>query len=146
MNKNYLVSNYEDSFDLWDPFFRGFFDFPFEKEVHRNNLMRADVSEDDDKYHIDIELPAIKKENVKLELNNGYLTIHASSKSNKEELNKHGKVIRQERFCGNFSRTFYVGKDVEEKDISASLNDGVLSLDIQKVEAKKEKKRFIEIK
>ena len=143
MIKNYAVSNFvNDSFDLWDPFFEDFFAFP--REVRRNDLMKSDVREDDKQYHIDIDLPAINKENVQVELKDGYLTIHAEELREHDET-KSGKYIRRERFVGKFSRSFYVGEDVEEKDITANLTDGVLTLDINKVEPKKAEKKYIEI-
>lgn len=142
--KNYAVSNYvNDSLDLWDPLFDDFFGFP--RESKRRDLMKADVREDDKQYHIDIDLPSIKKENVKIELKEGYLTVHAEDCRNDDET-KQGKYIRRERYCGKFSRSFYVGEDVEEKDINASLTDGVLTIDLNKVEPKKIEKKFIEIK
>ncbi|HNX16102.1 MAG TPA: Hsp20/alpha crystallin family protein [Bacilli bacterium] len=144
MKKNYAVSNIvNDSFDLWDPFFEDFFDFP--REIRRNELMKADVREDEKQYHIDVDLPSIKKENIKIELKDGYLTIHAEEYRNSDET-KSGKYIRRERFAGKFSRSFYVGEDVEDSDITANLSDGVLTLDINKVEAKKIEKKYIEIK
>ncbi|MFA6675659.1 MAG: Hsp20/alpha crystallin family protein [Bacilli bacterium] len=143
MNKNYAVSTHNnDSFDLWDPFFQDFFDFP--REIRRNDLMKADVREDEKQYHIDVDLPSIKKENIKIELNDGYLTIHAEEYHQDDE-KKNGKYIRRERFTGKFSRSFYVGEDVQENDITANLADGVLTLNINKVEPKKEEKKYISI-
>lgn len=142
MIKNYAVSN-RDSQDLWDPFFEDFFEIPH--EVRNNNLMKADVREDDKQYHIDVDLPSIKKENIKIELNDGYLTIHAEEHRDEDE-KKNGKYIRRERFMGKFSRSFYVGEDVKESDITANLTDGVLTLDINKVEPVKAEKKYIAIK
>jgi HSP20 family molecular chaperone IbpA len=142
--KNYAVSNFvNDSLDLWDPLFDDFFGFP--REIKRHDLMKADVREDDKQYHIDIDLPSIKKENIKIELKEGYLTVHAEDSHNDDET-KQGKYIRRERYCGKLSRSFYVGDDIEEKDINAGLIDGVLTLDINKVEPKVIEKKYIEIK
>ena len=87
-----------------------------------------------------------KKEDIKLSLDDGYLTIAASFNETEEEKNK-GKIIHRERHFGNFSRSFYVGEELEEKDIKAKLENGVLTLDVAKVEAiKKEKeKKYISI-
>lgn len=143
--KNYLISDSGDSYDLWDPFFRDFLNFPVEREVHRNTLMRADVREDDKQYHIDVDLPSIKKEDIRLELDDGYLTIHATRNESRDEKSRRGKLIRRERFCGSYSRTFYVGEDVTKKDIHAKLADGTLTLDINKVQPKAAEKHYIEI-
>lgn len=142
MTKNCAVSTHHDSLDLWDPFFNDFFDFP--REIRSNELMKADVREDDKQFHIDVDLPSIKKENVQIELHEGYLTIHAEEHRNEDE-KSNGKYIRRERYAGKFSRSFYVGEDVKESDISANLTDGVLTVNINKVEPKKEEKKYIEV-
>ena len=98
--------------------------------------MKTDVHEHEDHYEVDIDLPGFKKENVNLELENGYLTVTASKGLDKEETNK-GKVIRQERYSGTMQRSFYVGEALTEKDIGAKLEHGVLSLNIPKKDEKK---------
>ena len=111
-----------------------------------SKVMRTDIKEKKDKYLIDIDLPGYEKENIKLEVEDGYLLVHATMNSDKEE-KEEGKYVRKERYVGSCSRSFYVGEDVEEKDIEASLNNGILSLDIKKPEQKVvEKKKYIEIK
>ena len=86
-------------------------------------------------YEVDIDLPGFAKEEIKLELNNGYLTINAEKNldQNKE---KHGKLIRQERYSGSMQRSFYVGEEVTEEDVKASFQHGVLKLLIPKKEKK----------
>ncbi len=142
--KNYAVSN-RDEFSLFDPFFDDFFGIT-PREMHRGDLMKADIREEDDRFVIDIDVPALKKENIKLELNDGYLTIRANQSYEHEEGEKKGKYLRRERFSGSYSRSFYVGEDVTNDDISAKLENGTLSIDIKKVEEKKQPKTYIEIK
>ncbi len=99
------------------------------------NLMRTDVREKEDGFEIDIDLPGFKKEDVELTLENGCLNITAAKNLNKDEKDeKTGKVIRQERYAGSMSRSFYVGEDVTEDDISAKMENGVLSLHLPKKE------------
>ena len=116
-------------------FFEDFFAFP--REVRRNDLMKSDVREDDKQYHIDIDLPAIKKENVQVELKDGYLTIHA------EELRStmkpgQGNTLDAKDSLVNSHVASMSEKTLKKKDITANLADGVLTLDINKVEPKKE--------
>ena len=112
------------------------------------NLMKTDVRERDDGYEVDIELPGFHKDEVQLSLENGYLNIVAAKGLDKDEKDKKtGKLIRQERYAGNLSRSFYVGEDIPEDDITAKLEDGVLSLQIPKKEAKPQlpEKKYIAI-
>ena len=132
---------HHNSFDLFDPFFDDFF-----QDSHVNELMKTDITDEGDHYELQVEVPAVKKENIKLSLEDGYLTISASYHENNDS-EKKGKYIRKERHSGEMARSFYVGKDIDEEDVSASLNNGVLTLDIKKPETKVvEKKKFIEIK
>ena len=100
--------------------------------------MKTDVHEHEDHYEVDIDLPGFKKEDITLELQNGYLTVTASKGLDKDETTKKGKVIRQERWAGTMQRSFYVGDTLTEADIGAKLEHGVLSLNIPKKEEKKE--------
>ena len=112
------------------------------------NLMKTDVRERDDGYEVDIELPGFHKDEVQLSLENGYLNIVAEKGLDKDEKDKKtGKLIRQERYAGNLSRSFYVGEDITEDDIKAKLEHGVLSLQIPKKEAKPQlpEKKYIAI-
>ena len=112
------------------------------------NLMKTDVRERDDGYEVDIELPGFHKDEVQLSLENGYLNIVAAKGLDKDEKDKKtGKLIRQERYAGNLSRSFYVGEDITEDDITAKLVHGVLSLQIPKKEAKPQlpEKKYIAI-
>ena len=129
--------------------FDDFFDFPqwpdfrdfdkMQKRIygrHPERLMKTDVHEHDDHYEVDIDLPGFKKEEIKLELSNGYLTISAAKDhENKEE--KEGKVLRQERYSGSMQRSFFVGEQITEEDVKAKFEHGVLSLEVPKKEAPK---------
>ena len=130
--------NMMDVFDDFDrAFFRGF-DRPEHMLYGKNaaRMMKTDVKETDAGYELDVDLPGFKKDEIKLELQNGYLTISTEkSLENKEE--KKGRVIRQERYAGTMSRSFYVGGNVTEEDIKAKYENGVLSLTIPKKEAPK---------
>ena len=98
---------------------------------HAKNLMKTDVRETDDTYEVDVDLPGFKKDEIQVDLKDGYLTISAAKGLDKDETDKKGKYIRQERYVGTCSRSFYVG-DVEPKDISAKYEDGILKLSMPK--------------
>ena len=103
---------------------------------HVDRIMKTDVREKEDAYEVMIDLPGFKKEAVKIELKNGNLTIHAAKTLDKEE-KKEGKYIRQERYSGNMSRSFYVGENVKVQDVQAKFENGILTLDIPKKDPKK---------
>ncbi|MCR5458004.1 MAG: Hsp20/alpha crystallin family protein [Clostridiales bacterium] len=101
------------------------------------NLMRTDVRELDDHYELAIDLPGFDKDQVQLSLEDGYLTISASKGLNKEEKDeKTGRIIRQERYAGEMQRSFYVGEDIEQEDIKAKMEHGLLTLNIAKKDPK----------
>ena len=132
-----------NSFDLFDNFF-GDDDFIPKKE---RNLMKTDIKEKKDKYIIEMDLPGYSKENINLELNDGYLMV--SAKVEKE--NNHDepeKFVRRERFYGECSRSFYVGSDITEEDIEAEFKNGIWKRDVPKkeIEEKTEETKKIEIK
>ncbi|MEE0772182.1 MAG: Hsp20/alpha crystallin family protein [Anaerovoracaceae bacterium] len=112
-----------------------------------SSLMRTDVKDTEDGYELHVELPGYKKENVSAELKDGTLLITASTKSENEEKDEKGKFIRRERFSGNCSRSFYVGDAVEQEDIKAKFEDGILKILVPKKENKPEleKRKFIAI-
>ncbi len=111
------------------------------------NVMRTDIKESDAGYELDIDLPGYRKEDVKAELADGYLTISAETKKNDDKKDENGKYIRRERYYGTCSRSFYVGEDVTEEDIKAKFEDGILKLLVPKKEAqpKIEEKKYIPI-
>ena len=98
---------------------------------HAKNLMKTDVRETENTYELDIDLPGFKKEEINVDLKEGYLTINAVKDLSKEETDKKGNYIRQERYAGSCSRSFYVG-DVESKDIGAKYADGILRISLPK--------------
>ena len=115
---------------------------------HRaKNVMNTDVKETEDGYELEMDLPGFKKEEVSVELNNGYITIRAAKGLDEDEKEKKtGKYIRRERYSGACERSFYVGEEVTQQDIKASFRHGILKLDIPKKEAKKiEQNNFISI-
>ena len=129
---------FDDLMDFDFPVFKGFGDV--DKKLygkHAAHVMKTDVKEHDDKYEVVIDLPGFKKDEIKLELQDGYLTVAAAKGVDKEEKDKKGKLIRQERYSGAMQRSFFVGKDITEEDIKAKFEDGVLKLDIPKKEAPK---------
>ena len=98
---------------------------------HGKNLMKTDVKETDTSYEVAVDLPGFKKDEVSVDLKDGYLTISAAKGLEKEEEDKKSKYIRRERYSGACSRSFYVG-DVESKDISAKFENGILKLTLPK--------------
>ena len=106
--------------------------------VPSSSVMKTDVKETDSAYELEIELPGYKKEDVKAELKEGYLTISALKAENKDEQDQNGNYIRRERYAGSVSRSFYVGEIVEKEDIEAKFSDGILFVTVPKKEAKPE--------
>mgnify|MGYP002518986105 CR=1 FL=1 len=147
MMRNYLPNLFDD-YDVFDNFDRDFFG---RKNPlfghHEKDMLKTDIRDMKDHYEMLVDLPGFKKEDVKIQLNDGYLTIEAEKGLNKDEKDKEGSLIRQERYVGSVSRSFYVGEGVEEKDIQAKLNGGVLEINVPKVEEKEElpKRSYIEI-
>ena len=103
---------------------------------HAKNMMKTDIKEMDDAYEVDIDLPGFKKEEIKALLENGYLTISAAKGLNKDEKDKEGKYLRQERYAGAMSRSFYVGDEVKQEDVKAKYENGILQISIPKKEKK----------
>ena len=139
-----------------DNVFDDFFDFPFyddkaEKKLyghHAANLMKTDIQEHDDGYTLEMDLPGFKKEEIQIELNNGYMTISAAKGLDEDEKDKKsGKYIRRERYTGSCQRSFYDGEDVTEEDIKAEFKHGILKLFVPKKEAKPavEQKKYVSI-
>ena len=104
---------------------------------HSKNLMKTDVRETEGSYELDVDLPGFKKDEVNVELNNGYLTIEAAKSLDKDDTDKQGRYIRQERYAGSMSRSFYVGEDVQPSEIAAKFENGILQLSVPKAEQKR---------
>ena len=112
---------------------------------HAKNMMKTDVKETDKGYEVAIDLPGFKKDEVTIQLKDGYLNISAAKGLDKDEKDKKDKYIRKERYAGSMSRSFYVG-DISENDIHAKYEDGILTLDIPKEDTKAvESKHYIAI-
>ena len=102
---------------------------------HAKNMMKTDVRETEDTYELDIDLPGFKKDELNLDLKNGYLTIQATKGLDKDEKDKNGKYIRQERYAGSMSRSFYVG-EIPMEAVKARYEDGILRISLPKQEKK----------
>ncbi len=131
-----------DLFDDW------FDEFGLQKEIDAMNRklygkragrqMLTDVKEHEDHYDVVIDLPGFRKEDISVELNEGYLTITAHKDHDQEDKNKAGKLIRQERYAGTMARSFYVGDEIKSEEIHAKYEGGVLTLSVPKKEEQKE--------
>ena len=141
--------------DLFDDFMR---DFPFyndkdmkklEKKLYGRrgrNMMKTDIKERDDSYELEMDLPGFKKDEVKVALENGYLTISAAKGLDEDEQEKKsGRYIRRERYAGACQRTFYVGEDVRQEDVKGEFKHGILKLTIPKKAAQVPEKKYIAI-
>ncbi len=130
----------ENLFDDWMdfPMMRGFENV--DRKLygkHANREMLTDVKEHDDHYDVQIDLPGFKKEDINIELNDGYMTITASKGLDEDEKNDKGKIVRQERYSGMMQRSFYVGDNISTDEIKAKFENGVLKLNVPKKEKEK---------
>ena len=142
-----------------DNFFDDFFEFPFiddraEKNAERKlyghhvaNLMKTDIKEFDDKYEVEIDLPGFKKDEVQVELRDGYLVVSAEKGLDEDEKDKKsGKYLRRERYAGSCQRSFYVGEGIHQEDVKASFDNGELKIVVPKEAPKQvEENKFIPI-
>lgn len=130
------------NFDIIDEFFKD----PFFSE-NESKMMRTDIKENENNYELIIDLPGFSKEDIKMHIEDGYLIINAKTKEENEEKNEVGKFVRRERYYGECSRSFYVGEDVSEEDIKASFRNGILNIEIPKLEEfeEDEEPKYIEI-
>ena len=136
-NRRDVAEREEDPFNnLVSDFFGDVMDFA-------GRSFRADIKESDDEYTIEAEMPGMKKEDIELEINDDYLTISAEHSEEKEE--KEENYIRRERRQGKYTRSFYL-ENVNQDDIEAEYNDGVLKVHLPKEEKTPVKKRTIDIK
>lgn len=137
--KNELTSK----LGFFDPFIEDFFGKEYKRGTN-SELMKTNIKDNGDHYLFEVEMPAVKKENIKVSIEDGYLTIIAEYNNNETE-NNNGKFIRRERYYGTASRSFYVGEGTNENDIEAKLENGILILSVKKIEEKKPEKKYIEI-
>lgn len=139
--------------NLFDNFMENFDFTPFQdvdKKLygkHAANLMKTDVKETEAGYVVDIDLAGFKKDEIKMQLNQGYLTVSAAKGLDKDEKDQAGNYVRRERYAGSMSRSFYVGEHVTEEDIHPRYENGVLSFELPKAEKKavEEKNHYIAI-
>ena len=136
-------------FDDWMDFpFRG-----FESDVdhklygkHAARVMKTDLKDHGDGYELSVDLPGFKKEQIELQLQNGYLTITASKGLEEEGKDKKGRLVHQERYTGSMTRSFYIGEHLKEEDVKAKFENGVLTLDFPKEQSiKLPERRTIQI-
>ena len=114
---------FDDMFD--DSFFRSY-----------NSYMKTDIKEVDNQYVLDIEMPGFNKKDISVELNDGYLTISGNKSTNNDEKDTTGNIIRQERYSGSYSRSFYVGDSIKKEDIKANYDNGELKIYLPKTTTK----------
>ena len=150
--------------NLFDDFFTPFYyddkddwmNFPFNDEFwgkknplhgkHAQNMMKTDIRETDGSYELDVDLPGFKKDEIQVQLKDGYLVLSAAKGLDKDEKDKEGNYIRRERYAGSMSRSFYVGENMKEEDIHAKYENGILTLDVPKEQKKAvPEKRYIAI-
>lgn len=127
---------FSDLFD--DPFFEGWRNMDRAAACDPNmsaGMMSTDVRETDKGYMVDIDMPGFKKDDISLDLQNGYLTVSVHRNSSHEDKDDNGRWLRRERYAGSCSRSFYVGEDVKESDIHASYRNGTLCIQVPKMQA-----------
>lgn len=118
-------------FDLFDDFFG-------DVGKTTTNVMKTDIHEKDGFYVLNMEVPGVQKEDIQIELKDGYLKVSASRNTSSEDKDDQGRIIRQERYSGTTSRSFYVGDHIKQEDVKASFENGELHIsiptEVQKVE------------
>ena len=128
---------YYPMFDLFDDFFTG---------NTTSDVMKTDIVEKDGNYEMSMELPGVNKEDIQMELKDGYLKVSATHGSNTEDKDEKGRVVRKERVSGSYSRSFYVGEGIHQEDVKASFDNGELKIVVPKEAPKQiEEKKFIPI-
>ena len=144
----YMMLMPRSDFDLFDDFFGDSFFSPTVRNVRTEKLMKTDIVEKDKNYEVLVDLPGYDKNNIEVNVENGYLNIHAKiEKSNDEKDKDKDKFVRRERFYGECSRSFYIGEDVKQEDIKASFKNGTLTVVVPKIDETKKlpAKKTIEI-
>ena len=141
MNAIIRRTNPNTDLDVFNDFFDGFFPGRLTREA--NHCMRTDIKETEEGYTLEIDVPGFGKEDIKISLENGYLTVEAKKEESKEEKANH--YLRRERTVGSAARSFFVGEDVAEQDVKAAYDKGVLALFIPKQGTNVKVKKFISI-
>lgn len=152
MRKNSLMRNNFWNGNLFDGFFNDMFDDDFfggKNPLYgknAKNMMKTDIRENEGGYELDIDMPGFKKDEIQAELKDGFLTVSASKGLDRDEKNDEGQYIRRERYTGSMSRSFYVGDQLEEEDVKAKYEDGILKLSVPKKAVKElEQNKYIAI-
>lgn len=137
-----MIPRKRNEFDLFDDMF-GMDPFFERKET---KLMRTDIKEKGNNYIIEVDLPGYEKENIEIEMENGYLKVSAKTSKNVDESDEEEKYIHKERYYGECSRSFYVGENLKEEDVKAAFKNGILTLTVPKEQPKQlEEKKKIQI-
>lgn len=123
--------------NLLDDFMDSFSGFPT-RNYSAGSLMSTDVKEKDGHYELTMDIPGVKKEDVRAELKDGYLTVSASVNNSKDEKDEQGNYIRRERYSGSASRSFYVGESIRQEDIKAKFENGTVKFTVPKEETKRQ--------
>ena len=134
----------KNSYDLLDDIFDEDF---FNIKPTKNELMKTDIKEHDNRFEMITDLPGYDKKNIRISIDNGYLTICAKTNNEKENKENGGKVVRKERYYGECQRSFYVGDDIKEDDVKATFENGTLTINIPKKDKpnQENRKKYIEI-
>lgn len=136
----------KNSFDVLDNLFDDMLFDNNRKGRHYPEIMKTDLKEDENEYTLEIDVPGYKKEDIKIELDNGYITVSAKTEKTTDESDKKSNYIHKERYFGECSRSYYVGDNITEEDIKASFKNGTLCIMVPKKEVKKlEDKKYIDI-
>ena len=120
-----------------------FLDDSLLEDYRKTSIMNTDIIEKENGYELQIDLPGVKKEDIKIEMNKNLINISVSISKSSDEENK--KYIRKERFTGEIKRSFNIGEDIDEDNINASFENGILCLNLPKKEENDSNKKFIEI-
>ena len=136
--RNFLANG-----DSYQDFFTPLFSFIGDKD-DSNSLMRTDIEESKDNYTLLVEVPGVKKDEIKMSLEDGYLKISYSLNKEEKE-NQEKKIYHIERRRGYYSREYFVGYDISKENINASLDNGILTITIPKVKTKSEEEKYIKI-
>ena len=120
-------------FDLFDDVFNDSF-----FKINESKIMQTDIKEHDDSFELLIDLPGFNREDIKMNIEDGYLIINAKTSNDNEEKDHKGKFVRKERYYGECSRSFYIGNDVDEEDIKANFKNGTLRIEVPKKEERKQ--------
>lgn len=128
---------------------RNFFDEVFDDSMFskkETRIMKTDIQEKDGNYIFTIDVPGFEKEGINIDLENGYLTVSATMNKDVDEEKEDGKYIYKERYCGECSRSFYVGDAVKEEDVKAGFKNGILTITIPaEKQVEQETKKRIQI-